>query len=492
MGQAFPENFLWGGAVAANQIEGAYLEDGKQLNVTDVVVGILNEPDLKWNSKRQKWEPALKADKVYLSHEAIDFYHRYNEDLALMEGMGFQAFRTSISWARIFPNGDETEPNEAGLRYYDELFAQMRRRGMEPVITLSHYEMPLHLLTEYGGWLNPKMIDFWMKYVDVVFRRYHNAVNYWMTFNEVNNLFRIPFVAGGVLDIHPAHPEHVNQDLTERQLYQAAHHLFVANAKTVQLGHQIDPQAQIGCMLSLSSLATYPYTCDPQDILGVMEHQHKQMLFLDVMVRGEYPGYVQRSWRENGSRPDMTQDELELIRSFPVDYIAFSYYRSTVYHAGAEIRTDTGGSAGLDNPYLKQTSPAPWRWPVDPQGLRYVCNFLTDHYHKPLFIVENGIGLDEQPDETGAIHDDFRVEYIREHLIQLREAIADGCDVMGYLYWGPIDIVSAGTGEMRKRYGFVHVDRQNDGSGTLKRTRKDSYEWFRKVIATQGEDLSDK
>ncbi len=488
MAKRFPENFLWGGAVAANQIEGAYLEDGKKLNVTDVLVGIMNQPDLKWNGT--KWEPALNPDKKYLSHEAIDFYHRYHEDLEYMHQMGFKAFRTSISWGRIFPNGDETEPNVAGLKFYDDLFDEMIRLGMEPVITLSHYEMPLHLLTEYGGWLNKKMIDFWMNYVTVVFNRYKGKVKYYMTFNEVNNIFRMPFAAGGVLDINPKNTEKVNADLTMEQLYQATHYLFVAHAKTVKLGHEIDPKMKVGCMLSLSHIATYPYTCDPDDILGVVDHRRKHYLFLDVMCKGHYPGYVKRIWRENDVHVEMNEDELETIANYTSDYIAFSYYRSTVYHKDAAIRVDTGGSAGLNNPYLKETSPEPWCWPVDPKGLRFVCNDLNDRYGLPLFIVENGIGLDEAVDENGKIQDDFRKRYIHDHLAQVQESIEDGCEIMGYLYWGPIDIVSAGTGEMRKRYGFVYVDRNNEGEGSLDRYKKDSFEYFAKVIASNGEDLT--
>lgn len=489
MNQHFPENFLWGGAVAANQCEGAYLTDGKQLNVTDVMVGVLNQPDLKWNGL--KWEPALKPGKKYLSHEAIDFYHRYQEDLEYMHQMGFKAFRTSISWARIFPKGDEEEPNEAGLQYYDKLFDEMIRLGMEPVITLSHYETPLHLLTEYGGWNNVKMIDFWIKYCKVVFQRYKGKVKYYMTFNEVNNIMRNPFVAGGVLDIHPENTEQINADLTLKQLYQATHYLFVAHAKTVKLGHQIDPDMKVGCMLSLSHLATYAYTCDPDDVLGTIEHRRKHYLFLDVMCKGKYPSYVKRIWRENDIHIEMNEEDLEVLANYTSDYIAFSYYSSAVYHKDTVIQMNTGGSAGLKNPYLKEISPEPWRWPVDPKGLRFVCNDLNDRYDLPLFIVENGIGLDEELNASGIIEDEFRKHYIHDHLVQLRESIEDGCQIIGYLYWGPIDIVSAGTGEMRKRYGFVYVDRDNDGKGTLKRTKKASFDYYKQIIKSNGENLDE-
>lgn len=485
----FKKDFLWGGAVAANQLEGAYLEDGKQLNVTDVMVGIANQPDLAWNRETGKWQAAFKQDKVYLSHEGIDFYHWYKEDLQLMAGMGFKAFRTSISWARIFPKGDETEPNEKGLKFYDDLFDEMIRLGMEPVITLSHYETPLYLLTEYGGWLNEKLIGFWMNYVRVVFNRYKGKVKYYMTFNEINNIFRMPFAAGGLLKIDPKDTGRPNADLSDQEIYQAAHYIFVANARTVEACHQIDPNAKIGCMLSLSSLATYPYSCNPDDVMGTLQFQRKQKLFLDVMVKGAYPGYVKRIWKEKNMEPVMKPGDLDLIKNNTVDYIAFSYYRSAVYKSDGSITVDTGGAAGIENPYLEGCSPAPWRWPIDPKGIRYVCNLLNDEYGLPLFIVENGIGLDENLDPDGKIVDDFRKKYVKDHLVQINEAVKDGCDIMGYLYWGPIDVVSAGTGEMRKRYGFVYVDRFNDGTGTLKRVRKNSYDWYKQVIETNGDCL---
>ena len=491
MTSVFPKNFLWGGALAANQCEGAYLADGKKLNVTDVMVGIGSTPDLKWNEGTRKWEPHFDPNKTYLSHDGIDFYHRYPQDLELMAGMGFQAFRTSISWGRIFPNGDETEPNEAGLKFYDDLFDEMHRQGMEPVVTLSHYETPLHLLTEYGGWLNEKMIGFWLNYVKTVLTRYKGKVKYYLSFNEINIILRMAFAGGGVLNIHPTDTSKPNADLTDEMIYQACHHMFVANAQTVKLCHELDPDAKMGCMLALSSAATYPYSCNPDDVLGALEYQRKQFFFMDVMCKGFYPGYIKRYWREKGIQIKINEGDLDLIRQYTNDYIAFSYYRSAVFKSDGTMVMDTGGASGVENPYLTGTTPAPWRWPIDPKGLRYVCNILTDRYNMPLFIVENGIGLDEALDENGQIHDDFRVTYIRDHLLQVKEALLDGCDIMGYLYWGPIDVVSAGTGEMRKRYGFVYVDRFNDGSGTLERRKKDSYEWYRRVIETNGASLEE-
>ncbi|MBO7675724.1 MAG: glycoside hydrolase family 1 protein [Atopobiaceae bacterium] len=494
MATAFPKGFLWGGAVAANQLEGAYLEDGKQLNVTDVMTGIGNPPDIRWNDNTGKWEPSFEHDFVHLSEEGIDFYHRYESDLELMAGMGFKAFRTSISWARIFPHGDEEQPNEKGLAFYDRLFDKMLALGMEPVVTISHYETPLGLLVDYGGWLDRKMIDFWERYVRTILTRYKGKVKYWMTFNEINVGRMIPFAAGGMLDIHPTNKEVVNADLTQQQLYQGWHHQFVANALAVKLAREIDPGCKMGIMLSQSGIACYPQTCNPDDVLGAQAMQRKQSFFSDVMLKGRYPGYVRRIWAENNVELEILPGDMELIASYTNDYFAFSYYRSSVFSSKAEgaqsVKDATSGATGnVSNPYLTACSPEPWCWPVDPKGLRYVCNYLQDRYDVPLFIVENGIGLDEGLDENGHIADPFRVEYVRDHLQQVREAIADGCDIMGYLYWGPIDVVSAGTGEMRKRYGFVYVDRFNDGHGTLERVKKDSYDWYAKVIASNGEDL---
>ncbi|MDQ0360459.1 glycoside hydrolase family 1 protein [Breznakia pachnodae] len=483
----FPNDFLWGGAISANQCEGAYLDDGKKLNVSDVSKGLLSKPKMKWNGAR--WNPDI-GNEIILNHVGNDFYHHYKEDLALMAEMGFKALRTSISWGRIFPNGDESEANEKGLKFYDDLFDEMISLGIEPVITLSHYETPLHLLTEYGGWLNDEMIKFWMKYVVTVFKRYKGKVKYYLTFNEINNLFKIPFAAGGVLDINPKHTEYVNQDLTKADLYQAAHYIAIANAKTVEKLHEIDSSAKIGAMLSLSSLVTYPKTCDPKDVIAAMKFQHQQMFFLDLFCKGIYPGYIKREWKEMGINLKIKSSDLELINKNTVDFIAFSYYKSCVIKDGEVMKTDTGGAYGANNEYIKTYSPEPWKWPVDPIGLRYLCNFLTDHYNLPLFIVENGIGLKESLNGTIVNEDEFRIKYLREHLYQLKEAIADGCNIMGYLYWGPIDIISAGTGVIDKRYGFIYVDMDNNGNGTFKRYKKhQSFNWYKKVIESNGEEL---
>lgn len=488
---SFPKGFLWGGAVAANQCEGAWLTDGKQPNVTDVVVGIMSKkPGIKWNDGTGKWEMALDPEKVYLSHDGIDFYHRYEEDLELMAGMGFNCFRTSIAWGRIFPNGDEEEPNEKGLEYYDKVIGKMLELGMEPVITLSHYETPLHLLTEYGGWTNHKMIDFWKRYVTTLFNRYKGKVKYWLTFNEVNNMNRLPFVSGAILPLDPKDKEDPIGSITREEFWQAYYNLCVANAWTVKLCKEIDPEAKVGCMMTSSSVATYPSNCDPENVFGAYQAiRNSVFYFSDVFVFGEIPGYVKRMWRDEGITPVMDEEELKLMKENTIAFYSFSYYRSSVYDKDTAMTTDTSGLSGKENPYLKACSPKPWSWPIDPMGIRYVLNMVYDRYRIPLFIVENGIGLDENLDENGHIDDPFRMQYVEDHLKCVHEAILDGVDVMGYLYWGPIDVVSAGTGEMRKRYGFVYVDRFNDGHGTLERKKKNSYDRYKEIIESNGEAI---
>lgn len=467
MNKNFPKDFLWGGAIAANQAEGAWNIDGKGPAISDVIRnGIVGGT----------FDGEVKDDGYYASHEAIDFYHRYKEDIALLAEAGLKCFRTSIAWSRIFPNGDEDEPNEKGLQFYDDLFDELLKYGIEPVITTSHFEIPLHLITEYGGWTNRKLIGFYEKYAETIFNRYKDKVKYWMNFNEINHFHTIPLAAGGIL---------IKDEETKLQdIYQASHHVFVASAKATKLLKEISPDAQMGAMLSLSPI--YPHTCDPDTIFEAYELRRRSLFYSDVMVRGTYPAYVHRIWEEHDIHVAMGDEDLSIIKAHTVDYIGFSYYRSSTHEAGMKILGNTGGIIGKDNPYLEKTE---WGWPIDPKGLRYVCNEIYDRYEIPLFIVENGFGAADEFNENGEINDDERIDYIKKHLLQLYEAIKDGCEVIGYTWWGPIDIVSAGTGEMRKRYGFIHVDKDNDGNGTLARTKKKSFDWYKQVIESNGEIL---
>ena len=468
--KSFPDSFLWGGAIAANQAEGAWDVDGKGPAISDAIRGGI---------VGGVFDREVKEGLYYPSHEAIDFYHHYKEDIALFAEMGLKCFRTSIAWSRIFPNGDEQEPNEKGLVFYDSLFDELLKHGIEPVITISHFETPLHLVTEYGGWKNRKLISFFTRYCDVIFNRYKDKVKYWMTFNEINHLHTIPLAAGAI--------ELNNEETKLHDIYQASHHVFVASALATKRCHEVIPGALIGCMLSLSVIQ--PHTCHPDDVFETYQLRRRSLFYSDVMLRGTYPSYVKRIWAEHDIHVEMEETDLELIRQHPADYIGFSYYRSTTHQAGMPILGNTGGIMGKDNPYLEKTE---WGWPIDPKGLRYACNEIYDRYQKPIFIVENGYGGVDERNDAGEIVDDSRIDYLNKHLVQLQEAITDGCEILGYTWWGIIDIVSAGSGEMKKRYGFIHVDKDNDGNGTLKRSRKKSFHWYKKVIESNGQVLFDE
>lgn len=470
--EQFPDGFLWGGAVAANQLEGAYNADGKGWSVQDVTPHggfgpITDEPT---------------EDNMKLV--GIDFYHRYKEDIKLFAEMGFKTFRTSIAWSRIFPKGDETEPNEAGLKFYDDLFDELLKYGIEPLVTLSHYETPLHLSKEYDGWVNRKMIDFYENYVRTVFTRYKGKVKYWLTFNEINSILHAPFMSGGIYTA----PE----ELTQKDLYQAVHHELVASALATKIGHEIMPEAQIGCMVL--AMPVYPLTSNPDDMVAVMEAERKNYFFSDVHVRGAYPGYMKRYFRENNIELDFGPDDEEILEN-TVDFISFSYYMSVTETADESKRKPGKGNilGGIPNPYLEASE---WGWQIDPKGLRIVLNDFWDRYQKPLFIVENGLGANDEliTDENGdkTVNDDYRIDYLNDHLVQVGEAIKDGVNVMGYTTWGCIDLVSASTAELKKRYGFIYVDRHDDGTGTLERYKKKSFYWYKQVIETNGASLTEK
>lgn len=465
----FPEGFLWGGAVAANQLEGAYNEDGKGLSVQDVTPKGLFGPVTE----------APTPDNMKLV--GIDFYHRYKEDIKLFAEMGFKVFRTSIAWSRIFPKGDEMEPNEKGLQFYDDLFDECLKHGIEPLVTLSHYETPLHLSKEYDGWVNRKLVDFYKRYVTTVFKRYKGKVKYWLTFNEINSILEAPFMSGGIYT--------PKDKLSKQDLYQAVHHELVASASAVKLCHEIDPEAKIGCMIL--SMPTYPLTPNPDDVVKVMEFEHRNYFFGDVHARGAYPGYMKRFFREKGIEIKFEPGDEEILRH-TVDFISFSYYMSVCQTADPEKLAAGEGNilGGIPNPYLKSSE---WGWQIDPQGLRIVLNDFYDRYQKPLFIVENGLGAVDEliVNKAGekTVEDDYRIQYLNDHLAQVAEAIADGVEVMGYTTWGCIDLVSASTAQLKKRYGFIYVDRHDDGSGTLERYRKNSFHWYKEVIATNGKSL---
>lgn len=472
----FPEGFLWGGALAANQCEGGYNEGGKGLTTVDLCPAGENRFKVIFGDIDTL---TPKEGEYYPSHEAIDFYHRYKEDIALFAEMGFKCLRISIAWSRIFPNGDEEEANEEGLKFYDLVFDEMIKHGIEPVVTICHFDTPIGIIEKFGGWKKRKFVDFYLNYCKAIFNRYKNKVKYWMTFNEINMIIHCPFMGAGV---------RFSEGDNKLQIkYQSAHHELIASALATKLAHEIMPESMVGCMLAAGD--TYPYSCNPNDVKEAMDKDRENLFFIDVQSRGEYPGYAKRFLRENNIEIKMEADDEKILKENTVDFIGFSYYSSRCVSTDESIiNEDTSGNAfkTLKNPYLKASE---WGWQIDPLGLRITCNTLYDRYQKPLFIVENGLGAIDVVEEDGSIRDDYRINYLREHIKAMKEAIIDGVDLIGYTPWGCIDLVSASTGEMSKRYGFIYVDRDDKGNGTLKRSKKKSFDWYKKVIATNGEEL---
>ncbi|KAF9404170.1 hypothetical protein HW555_014479 [Spodoptera exigua] len=472
------DNFLWGGAVAAHQVEGAWNQDGKGVSIADVMTAGSKD------HAREITNGVLEG-KFYPNHEAIRFYENYQADVKLFAEMGFKCLRTSIAWTRIFPNGDENEPNEAGLLFYDKLFDELLKHGIEPVITLSHFEMPYHLVKTYGGWRNRQLIDFFTRFAETVMERYKDKVTYWMTFNEINNqrILENPiysFTNSGIL--------YEDGEDKLKTMYQAAHYQFTASAITVAKGKKINPNFQIGCMLAATP--NYPLTSDPEDILAAQREDDKQLFFTDVQVRGNYPRWAIKEWESLGYKLDITETDLADLKVGTVDYIGISYYLSNTISTRPEaVRLEDdllGDSSLVENPYVNMTE---WGWSVDPAGLRYYLNMLSNRYECPIFIVENGFGYADQLIGTH-VHDVERIEFLSQHIKEMKKAIdLDGVEVIGYTVWGCIDPISFTTGEMRKRYGFIYVDRDNQGNGSLRRIKKDSFDWYKKVIETNGTEL---
>jgi 6-phospho-beta-glucosidase len=466
----FPADFLWGGAIAANQIEGGYDEGGKGLSIQDVMPQGITTPRTEGPTDDN------------LKQVAIDFYHRYAEDIALFAEMGFKTFRFSIAWSRIFPLGDETEPNAEGLAFYDRVLDECAKHGIEPLVTISHYETPLHLTETYDGWVNRDLIGFYERYARVLFARYGSRVKYWLTFNEINSVLHAPLLSGGI--------NTPKDQLTKTDLYQAVHNELVASALATKAARELAPNAQVGCMIL--AMPVYPLTPDPDDVMASLTTERTNLAFGDIHVRGEYPGYYLRSLRDQGVDLVITDDDRALLKENTVDFVSFSYYVSVAETADESKRIMGEGNLfpGVRNPTLKASE---WGWQIDPVGLRIVLNQFWDRWQKPLFIVENGLGAKDElveVDGRKTVIDDYRIAYFNDHLVQVGEALSDGVDVMGYTSWGCIDLVSASTAQMSKRYGFIYVDRNDDGTGTLERYKKKSFHWYAEVITSNGASLT--
>ena len=473
---SFPASFLWGGATAANQCEGAYLEDGKGLSNADV---------LPFGDKRlsiikgEEAAYAIDPHQYYPTHRAIDFYHRYKEDIALFAQMGFKCFRMSIAWSRIYPHGDDATPNEKGLAFYEAVFKELRKYQIEPVVTISHYDVPLALVQNYGGWKNRKLIGLFDRFVQTIADRYQDLVHYWLTFNEINIMTSACFMAAGLVF-------EVGEN-RYKSIHDAVHHVLVASAHAVKILHQVNAENKVGCMLNAG--VYYPLTCKPQDVKMAQDENRKHYMFSDVQVRGAYPHYVLKEYERNGYTIPFCEDDEACLKDNCVDYVSLSYYATRVIGAGEEGVFDSNLLNSARNPYLPIE---PWGRHIDPLGFRITLNDIYDRYQLPIFVVENGLGANDEIAENGAINDDYRIAYLRDHITAMKEAIEiDGVEMMGYTCWGPIDLVSVASGQMEKRYGFIYVDMDDHGQGSLRRCKKKSFDWYKQVIASNGEDVGD-
>lgn len=472
----FPESFLWGGATAANQCEGGIFEGGRGPANVDVCPAGADRSAVIGGHKKMF---EMESGYTYPAAEAIDLYHHFREDIRLFSEMGFKVYRFSIAWTRIFPRGDETEPNEAGLRFYEEIFKECKKYGIQPLVTISHFDCPMFLIRQYGGWRSRMMIEFYLRLCRVLFTRFREYVTYWLTFNEINMILHAPFMGAGI-----CFEEGEREDQVK---YQAAHHELVASALAVRLAHEINRENRMGCMFAAGS--AYPYSCKPEDVWEALKTDQENYFFVDVQARGYYPSYAKRRLQKQGIFPVMAEGDEEVLRQNPVDFISFSYYNSRCIAAPGGDVEETEGNLfrTVRNPYL---SCSEWGWPIDPLGFRITLNQIYDRYQKPMFVVENGLGAVDIPDASGYVEDDYRIAYLKEHILAMSAAVdEDGVELLGYTVWAPIDLISAGSGEMKKRYGFIYVDKQEDGSGTLARTKKKSFDWYREVIRTNGMGL---
>ena len=473
---SFPKDFLWGGATAANQCEGAYNVDGRGLANVDVIP----HGEDRWKvATGQKIVTGFEDGYFYPAKEGIRFYENYKEDIALFAEMGFKTFRMSIAWSRIFPKGDEEEPNEKGLQFYENVFKECQKYGIEPLVTITHFDCPMHLIQEYGGWRNRKLVGFYERLVRVLFERYQGLVKYWLTFNEINIVLVAPFMGAGLVIEEGEDKDQI--------LYQAIHHELVASALATKIAHEVDPEIMVGCMLNAGSV--YPNTPHPRDVWRAYEAERSHLFFIDVQSRGHYPEYALKDFERKGIEIKMEAGDKELLKNNTVDFISFSYYTSRVASGDPEVIDQSKGNmfGGVKNEYLDESE---WGWTIDPLGLRTTLNTIYDRYQKPLFIVENGLGAYDTPDENFYVEDDYRIEYLREHVKAMDAAInLDGIPLLGYTTWGCIDLVSASTGEMSKRYGFIYVDRDDEGNGSYKRYKKKSFDWYKDVIASHGTKL---
>ena len=482
---SFPKGFLWGGATSSPQLEGGFNCGGRGKSHMDFFnfIPVDEREDSRGTDDltlERFQEMRENEDRMNLPfRRGVDFYHHYREDIALFAEMGFKCFRMSVSWCRLFPTGLEEKPNPTGVQFYHDVFAECHKHGIEPLVTMTHYEIPVELVDRYNGWESPEVIDLFCRYTKVLIDEYKDEVKYWITFNEINMSMNSPTLGAG------AFPERSERNRLSL-IHQAMHHQFVASAKTVAYAHEVAPQCKIGSMIA--RLECYPYTCAPADVAATLLEDQLNLYSYDVMARGAYPKRVLRYFRDTDIEIDYVNSYEDILKTGTVDFLAFSYYMTYVVSADEDKRENPGDLVkNLANPYLAKSE---WGWGIDPEGLRTTLNRLYDRCQMPLFVVENGLGAVDALEEDGTVHDPYRIDYLRAHVEALGEAIDDGVPVLGYTTWGCIDLQSCSFADMTKRYGFIYVDQDDYGNGSLKRYRKDSFYWYKKVIASNGEDLS--
>jgi len=445
----FPENFLWGVSLAAHQCEGCFEGDGKGRGI---------------------------SEKEEFHNPMSDFYHRYAEDIEKLSELGIHAFRMSIDWSRIYPD-PWGEPNPIGISYYRDLLTKLKEKGIQPIVTLSHYEMP-YLISKINGFTSKESIDLFMKYVRTCYENFGDLVHYWLTFNELN------------CEHMPGHNKMNGIISDENHLewdYVALNNKLVCSALAVKLLHEMYPDAEIGNMIGYFPI--YPQTSNPKDFLKMMQKTNLlHHICLEVQCNGRYPYFAEAYFRQNNIDIQLTEEEKEILKEGTVDFISMSYYCSNVVTYKYDMPRRSGNQiGGIDNEYLSKNE---WGWTIDPEGLRIVLNDCYQRYQKPIIIVENGLGAYDRKEEDNAIHDDYRIEYFHNHLTELAKAVVeDGVDVFGYCLWSAIDIVSVSANTISKRYGLIYVDADDDGNGSFDRFRKDSFYYYQKVVASNGESI---
>jgi len=472
------DDFFWGGSIAAHQTEGSWQVGGKGPAIMDFLTqGSKDKP--------REITETIKADLRYPSHQGIDFYNQYADDIKLFKEMGFTALRISFDWSRIFPLGDEREPNEEGLAFYDQVIDALLENDIEPIVTLYHFEMPVGLVKKYGGWSNRQLIDSYVHYCETVFRFFAKKVKYWVTFNEINHLDpQTP--QSDIFTYLIAGRKYSTMANPAAELAQIGYNMALASVKAVALAHAVNDENKVGCVFGLNPI--YASDCQPDNVLQAFLENDRDYYQIDAMTRGNFPKYKLKQYEGLGIDITIEADDAQAFATGKLDFIGLNYYMSSITSANVDTSQEEGLFGGTKNPFLQQSD---WGWAIDAVGIRYVLNYLYRKYELPILITENGLGAEDELAADGNIYDPYRIQYLREHIVAVQKAMSeDHVEVLGYLTWGPIDLVSATTGEMRKRYGFIYVDQDDHGNGTLKRIRKQSFFWYKKVIASNGADLT--